>query len=166
VVDSPVSLRDLPVTVVDLSGLRGGSPFPGRSLAACWPTAPGPAPEGVTTPALSEQVDPIALQRQVQSGHGLSGFGLSLVASGHHYVRDGLGTEWLYDLRKDRFERVDLIGSPRGNQAVGVFRKMLLELLTRNPGSIEVEKAYLEPYRRGLEALVHEQSPERVAAGP
>ena len=34
VVDSPVSLRDLPATVVDLLGLSAGSPFPGRSLAA------------------------------------------------------------------------------------------------------------------------------------
>ncbi len=36
VVDSPVSLRDLPATVVDQLGLSAGSPFPGRSLAAYW----------------------------------------------------------------------------------------------------------------------------------
>ena len=42
---------------------------------------------------------------------------------------------------------------------------MLLEVLTENPGSIEVEKAYLEAYRQGLKALVPEGSPPRVAAG-
>ena len=165
VVDSPVSLRDLPATVVDLSGLQAGAPFPGRSLAACWRTAPGQAPEGITTPALSEQANAIALQPQPQSGHGHSGFGFSLLASGHHYLRDSMGIERLYNLRNDRFERVNLVGSPQGNQVVGAFRKMLLELLTKNPGSIEVEKAYLEPYRRGLEALVQERPPEQVAAG-
>jgi arylsulfatase A-like enzyme len=164
VVDSPVSLRDLPATVVDQSGIRAGSPFPGRSLAAYWRTAPGQALEEITTPALSEQANSIAFQPQPQDGHGHSGFQLSLVAAGHHYFRDGMGTERLYDLRSDPFERLDLAGSPHGDQAVGVFRKMLLDLLTDNPGSIEVERAYLEPYRRGLKALVQERSPERVAA--
>ncbi len=65
------------------------------------------------------------------------------MASGHHYIRDGMGAEMLYDLRNDPFERVNLMGSPSGDQAVGAFRKMLLEVLTENPGSIEVEKAYL-----------------------
>ncbi len=41
VVYSPVSLRDLPATVVDLLGLSAGSPFPGRSLAAYWESGPG-----------------------------------------------------------------------------------------------------------------------------
>ena len=36
VVAEPVSLRDLPATVVDLLGLSAGSPFPGHSLAAYW----------------------------------------------------------------------------------------------------------------------------------
>ena len=46
VVDSPVSLRDLPATVVNLAGLSVGSPFPGHSLAAYWPMAPGPSLRG------------------------------------------------------------------------------------------------------------------------
>ena len=33
VVVEPVSLRDIPATVVDLLGLADGAPFPGRSLA-------------------------------------------------------------------------------------------------------------------------------------
>ena len=37
---SPVSLRDLPATVVDRLGLSDGSPFPGRSLAAYWGLPP------------------------------------------------------------------------------------------------------------------------------
>ena len=36
VVVAPVSLRDLPATVLDQLGLADGSPFPGHSLAAYW----------------------------------------------------------------------------------------------------------------------------------
>ena len=64
VVDSPVSLRDLPATVVDQLGLSASSPFPGHSLAAHWRTAPGQAPQGTTARALSEQADPIAFEPQ------------------------------------------------------------------------------------------------------
>ena len=53
---SPVSLRDLPATVVDRLGLAEGSPFPGRSLAAYWRSSRGQGPEEITTPAFSEQV--------------------------------------------------------------------------------------------------------------
>ena len=41
------------------------------------------------------------------------------------------------------------MGSPSGDQAVGVFRKKLLEALTDNPGSIEVEQAYLGSSGKG-----------------
>jgi hypothetical protein len=90
---------------------------------------------------------------------------MSLVARGHHYLRDGRGIEAPYDLRRDPFELVNLVGSSSDNQAVGVFRKMLLEVLTDNPGSSEVDKAYLEAYKRGLKALIPESPPRRVAAG-
>ena len=52
VVDSPVSLRDLPATVVDLLGLSAASPFPGRSLAAYWKLAPGEVPPRPHQPCL------------------------------------------------------------------------------------------------------------------
>ena len=164
-VESPVSLRDLPATVVDLLVLSAGSPFPGHSLAAYWHSAPGKVPQGITTPALSEEVNATEFQPEPGSGRGHNRFRMSLVARGHHYIRDGMGTEALYDLRRDPFELVNLVGSSYDNQAVGVFRKMLLEVLTDNPGSIEVEKAYLEAYKQGLKALIPDSSLPRVAAG-
>ncbi len=105
VVDSPVSLRDLPATVVDLLGLSAGSPFPGRSLAAYWGLAPGQDSE-ITTPALSEQADESAFRTQPQPGREHPGFQMSLVALGHHYIRYGTGTE--QPLRSaERSERAD-----------------------------------------------------------
>jgi arylsulfatase A-like enzyme len=164
VVDSPVSLRDLPATVVDQLGLSAGSPFPGRSLAAHWQKARGHAPEGITTAALSEQADDSAFQHAPKSAGSHSPFQMSLVAAGHHYVRHGAGAEVLYDLINDPFERVNLMGSSYGRQTVGAFRKMLLEVLTENPASSEVEAAYLKQYRQELEAVVGDRSAQRVEA--
>ena len=161
VVSSPVSLRDLPATVVDLLGLSAGSPFPGRSLAAYWETAPGQLPE-ITSPALTEQAEAAAFQPPPRQGREHPGFQMSLVASGHHYIRHGMGLEQLYDLRADPSERVNLMASAQGGRRVVPFRKMLLEVLTANPGSVEVERAYLEPYRKWLEALV-QSPPEPIA---
>jgi arylsulfatase A-like enzyme len=157
VVQSPVSLRDLPATVVDLLGLSDRSPFLGRSLTAYWGLGPGQPPE-ITSPALTEQAEAAAFQTQPRRARGHPGFQMSLVASGHHYIRHGMGPEQLYDLRVDPLERVNLVASAAVDHRVGAFRTMLLEVLTENRGSVEVEKAYLEPYRKWLEALVQGSS--------
>ena len=83
---------------------------------------------------------------------------MSLVASGRHYVRDGMGTELLFDLLRDPFETNNLMKSAEGDQIAGPFRKMLLNLLTDNPGSIEIENAYLNVYRQRLKAVVDEST--------
>jgi arylsulfatase A-like enzyme len=165
VVESPVSLRDLPATVVEQLGLSAGAPFPGRSLAAYWHAPPGRVPQEITTAALTEQADETAVKPQPKGGGERGGFQMSLVASGHHYVRQGMGAEILYDLTNDPFERVNLMGSSHGRQAAGVFRRMLLEVLTDNPASTEAEAAYLKKYRQDLEALVQTSSAQRVASG-
>jgi len=157
VVSSPVSLCDLPATVVDLLDLSEGSPFPGRSLTAYWGLGHGQLPE-ITSPALTEQAEAAAFQTQPRPGREHPGFQMSLVASGHHYIRHGMGLEQLYDLRVDPFERVNLMASTATKHRVTAFRKRLLDVLTDNPGSIKVEKAYLEPYRKWLESLVQGDS--------
>jgi arylsulfatase A-like enzyme len=153
VVADPISLRDLPATVVDQLGLSAGSPFPGRSLAAFWPLAPGQPPPEVT-PALSEQSGSVA-SRPHESGPS-PGYQISLVALGRHYIRNSAGLEYLYDLVTDGTERVNLANSAGGRQVVGVYRKMLLDALTDNPGSIEMENTYLKAYRQRLKSIVEE----------
>ncbi len=85
---------------------------------------------------------------------------MSLVASGHHYIRDGKGTEKLFDLRTDRFEQRNLAQS----EQVQDFRKMLLQVLTQNEGSLEVERAYLARYRQKLKSLVDDAEAARLGA--
>jgi arylsulfatase A-like enzyme len=167
VVSAPVTLRDLPATVVDLLGLSDRSPFPGRSLALHWKSAPRSAPAETTptetTPALSELAAQAAFRPQAERGRNPRGLQMSLVALGRHYLRDGEGAEQLYDLERDPLEQRNVIDSPDGHQAVGAFRRMLLDVLTANPGSIEAERAYLQPYRQRLRSLVEAGSPPRDA---
>jgi arylsulfatase A-like enzyme len=160
VVSEPVSLRDMPATVVDLLGLSAGSPFPGHSLAALWRSAPGQAPAEVT-PAFSEMAQATAFRPEPRPGMPRRGLKMSLVALGRHYVRDGTGAEQLYDLGRDPYETVDLKSHPESGEVVNLFRRMLLKVLNENPGSIEVENAYLKPYRQSLKFLVDEISEAR-----
>jgi arylsulfatase A-like enzyme len=57
VIAGAVSLRDIAATIVDILGLRAGSPFPGPSLARFWDGAsPTPAGAAPPEPVLSEVV--------------------------------------------------------------------------------------------------------------
>jgi len=60
-VSEPVSLRDLAATIVDVAGLRAGSPFPGDSLARFWNASSSPRDHGSSGLALAEVVpnDPL-----------------------------------------------------------------------------------------------------------
>ena len=165
VVDSPVSLRDLPATVVDMLGLSAASPFPGRSLTAHWDPARGKAPPDETSPAFSEQADATAFQAQPGSGREHRGFQMSVVALGHQYIREGTGVEMLYDLMTDPFEHVNLAVRTSAAAELATFRRMLLDVLTDNPGTAEVEKAYLANCRSWLEDLVRGNSTQSVAVG-
>lgn len=154
VVDHPVSLSDLPATVLDQLGLSSGSPFPGQSLASYWHAKPEQTPAPKTTPALSEMATGFAFGLQPTRGAEMNGYELSLVDSGHHYLRDGAGRELLYDLEADPFESVNLVGSFTGEQRLATYRKLLLDVLNTFPGSVEVENAYLKTFRQALAALI------------
>jgi arylsulfatase A-like enzyme len=162
VVADPVSLRDLPATVVDELGLAPGSRFPGHSLSTLWRSIPGQA-DSEKSPAFSEIAHPTAFEPQEDRGLSRRGVQMSLVASGRHYIRDGSGTERIYDLRTDPYETNNLIGSAPGDQCVVDFRRMLLKLLTDSSGSIAVENAYLKAYRQSLKSLVEQRQAAHVA---
>ncbi len=155
----PVSLRDLPATVVECLGLTDRSPFPGESLANLWRTTDVESRPGIT-PALSEIANATAFESQPKERLERVGFQMSLVAQGRHYVRDGSGEEHLYNLRNDPMENVDRIKSPEERPIVEFFRSMLLDILSKERGTLVVEEAYLTPYRRWLRMLVNERLAE------
>ena len=164
VVDEPVSLRDLPATVVDLVGLSAQSPFQGRSLADHWkPRSAQDAPL-IATPAFSERADGTALHAQAKNTLDAGWFQMSVVASGAHYLRDSLGEERLYNLKLDPGEQIDLMRTPEGPHRVDNFRKMLLGVLTDYPASAEVENSYLKPFRERLKELAKTPGPPGATA--
>ncbi len=135
----PVSIRDLPATILDLIEPGGGERFPGVTLRHAWEadaraaeSPPADAPEDglsnpwaaragvVTSPAhaglhrgLVEQPwYPIARGLQMQS----------LVDAGFHYICNPDATEELYDLADDPEELRNLVGSPEAAPVVEAFR--------------------------------------------
>jgi arylsulfatase A-like enzyme len=129
VVAEPVSLRDVPATVVDLLGLGQDAPFPGRSLARSWgqdQRAAGPPAE----PLLMETGRPLLLTNQGREP-AAKGPMKSLVAGGMHYIRSADGSEELYALRSDPEERLNVANSPMAREALQGFRNTLAAMLRR-----------------------------------
>ena len=152
-VSEPVSLRDLPATVVDQLGLSAGSPFPGRSLSDFWRTSAETLPANAT-PALSEGSFPIEFDPRHGRGPSQRGFTFSLVEKGRHYLRDGGMTEGLYELREDPTEVYNQRGAPERMGELDGSRRALLKALIDDPGGSGAGKDYLVLYRRLLEAQI------------
>jgi arylsulfatase A-like enzyme len=96
----PVSLRDLPATVLAMVAPGASSPFPGASLSRAWEAAPqtgdtlvSGAPRGIGTPP----------HEPVTRGNMSS-----LVAGTMQYILNGDGVEELYDLGADPAQLTNL----------------------------------------------------------
>ncbi len=102
VVSETISLRDLPATIVDLTGQGTGSPFPGRSLARMWqdsrPGDPSAAGEG----AISELASPNPYDPNQGRSPGHRGALAALAEGDFVYIRnEGDGGEELFNARAD-----------------------------------------------------------------
>ena len=154
-VTMPVSLRDLPATVVELLGLAAESPFPGQSLASSWHSGAA-APGSPISPALSEAFFPnTGLDPKRGRGPTQRGFTMALLTDGAHYIRDGTGAEAMFDLKNDPRESVNALRTaPDPTSLVRGFRQSILRILTDDPASTALESEYLRKFRRSLEFLV------------
>jgi arylsulfatase A-like enzyme len=121
VVERPVSLRDVPATVLDLLGGNYPRPFPGKSLARTWNGSLNPT-ESLSDLILSE----IEAPPEDDPNRGLSpaarGPMISVVDEEFHYIRGGDGREELYDLKRDPAEIRDLASLPELASKLGRFR--------------------------------------------
>ncbi|HEX6064266.1 MAG TPA: sulfatase, partial [Longimicrobiales bacterium] len=120
-VRKPVSLRDLPATVLQLTGAREPTEFPGASLARYW--QPGTTPSN-ELPALSEARTESALR----AGGEDAPYTYSLVADSFHYIWYPDGKEQLFNHRVDPEERNDLGVSGRHPELRG-FRELLQQMV-------------------------------------
>lgn len=116
VVATPVTLRDLPATVLDVLGAPHGG-IPGTSLAAHWTAAE----TARTSPVLTSvgQTDK-ALPESYPSATG----DLSAILDGDwHYVTRASGREALYHVVTDSLEQRDLSADPRWQAVLARLRQ-------------------------------------------
>jgi arylsulfatase A-like enzyme len=124
-IQEPVTLADLPSTVVELAALQHAPRFPGNSLTRHWEEGTIHAAE---TPLL------MLVSRGINNPEWWpvsKGDMKSLLADGLYYIRNGDGREELYDFENDVLEERDLAGTAEGQRALERFRKDLDVLFKR-----------------------------------
>jgi len=106
-VAEPVSLRDLPATVIDLLGLGPDHPLSGRSVARYWQPRKQESVRVVPDPVLMEATKPVLLTNGGREP-AAKGPMESLVVAGMHYIRMADGSEELYNIDLDVDEKDNL----------------------------------------------------------
>ena len=123
-VTEPATLRDLPATVVELAGLQAR--FPGQSLARYW--AGSESSRGETESLALSSVRQVT--GQPESFPVSKGDMHSLVYEGRRYIRNGDGSEELYDFEKDPWERRNLASQNDSLHLLDRFRILLGQTLS------------------------------------
>lgn len=126
-VDDPVSLVDLPATIIDLVGSGDSAAFPGTSLAPLWRGGPNRG----TSPVLSELY---WVANQPESYPVAGGDMRSLVRGRYHLIAGPGAREELYDIQADPFERQDLAGQPELADTLRSLRADLARFPMRDRG--------------------------------
>jgi arylsulfatase A-like enzyme len=147
---APVSLRDLPATIVDLVGIGSEPWFPGRSLARFW--SPGDGGKALEADdVLAEYED-----EELPSSDS-DRYWRSLSSEDMVYVRRPGGAEELYNFADDPAEARNLAaGSPDADAALDRLRASLDRLLA--PGLGRELRARTSP-REGLKRVTATPTP-------
>jgi arylsulfatase A-like enzyme len=128
-VTEPVTLVDLPATILDLAGLSDArGQIPGRSMAGHWDPA-GRADIG-SRPILSEVSQGINTAEWLPISKGPM---QSVVSDGMHYIRNGDGSEELYDFETDAAELNDLSSRPEARASLERLRTRIDQLMRSGP---------------------------------
>jgi arylsulfatase A-like enzyme len=136
VVNETVSLRDLAATIVDVTGQKAGSPFPGTSLIRFWEAKTSGGSEGRGTfdfapaelalPSVPPSRDPERIPKTSWPKGGLTEGEWSYIK------HEGDVREELYHLRDDGAERHNLAADPARSPTLERMRHML-DQLTEGP---------------------------------
>src|SRR5271157_148959 len=131
VVTDPVSLRDLPATILDLLRIKDSSLFPGVTLARYWKSTPSthsPLPAGLP---LAELDSPQPGDVQQSRSPAFEGPLASITTPDLTYIR-GLrsGREEMYRWRADPLEARNLADSRDSKTTLSILRKELSDMVS------------------------------------
>ena len=124
-VREPVTLRELPATMAAMSKLPFS--FPGRSLSRFWSEGDDGNSQ---SPLLSEVRHVTGRPAWLPVSKGDM---RSLVAAGFRYIRNGDGTEELYNFNDDLLEKTNVANQPEGLAVLESLRKQLDSLSKKRP---------------------------------
>jgi len=137
-VREPVSIRDIPATALDLSGLRDSVSFPGSSLAGYWTGSEQSGADRVDSIVVSEYTDVTGdvTAKSVVMGkyHYFWGWGLVRLVhpeTGQEVLRD-MRFEALYDLAVDPHELHDLVPDTTMADVLAEARRRLAPHIIRD----------------------------------
>ncbi len=116
----PVSLRDLPATLLTLATAAPNKTFPGASLARFWSGGSLPA-----EPVLSEVQQAVRMPEWYPAARGTL---RALTDTSHHFILNPAAPPQLFDWRADPEERVNLAGTPAGDSLVPRYEAPLRAL--------------------------------------
>lgn len=105
-VAEPVTLRDVPATVLELARAGAEAQLPGRSLAAFWRAVSDSSGGDAMSPVFAEVDYARNLPASIPVSQGAM---KSVVEDGHHLIRAADGAEELFDVRSDPWERRNLM---------------------------------------------------------
>jgi arylsulfatase A-like enzyme len=129
-VAEPVSLCDLPATVVDLLGLGPDHPFAGRSVARYWQPRDQGGARVVADPLLMETTKPELLMNGGREP-AAKGTMKGVVAGGMHYIQMADGSEELYNINSDVDEKVNLANDVSVSPVLLQLRNLLGLMLNK-----------------------------------
>ncbi len=126
-VSEPVSLQELPTTISDLLRSRENG-FAGASLARFWDRVRAPAVEE-QRPLLSEAdfMPDLFDWWPISKGNMKS-----LLLDPYHYIKNGDGSEELYDFKRDYAEKENLAATEEGRRFLDQFRASLDSILVND----------------------------------
>jgi arylsulfatase A-like enzyme len=129
-VTEPVSLSDIPATVIDLLGLGPASSIAGQSLAQYWQPRDPAGVHVVAKPLLMETTKPVLLTNEGREP-AAKGPMKAVIAAGMHYIQMADGSEELYKMNSDIDEKSNLAGEADTLPVLLYFRGVLDLLLKR-----------------------------------
>jgi arylsulfatase A-like enzyme len=121
-VGGPVTLRDLPATILDLAGFGSDTGIPGTSLVRSGDGGPNVSSRSPILAELDFQGG-VAAWKPINRGHMKS-----LIEGAYHYIHNGNGVEELYDAVTDPAATDDLAGREGMRPTVERFRAALAAL--------------------------------------